>query len=74
MQDDPLLTDDELARARYNLVQPKASLACEGMYLTAEEEALFKSFEDERLPHSECRRRLIAFSRARRQAKADAAA
>lgn len=67
------LTDAELAAAKHNLAQAKASLACEGMYLTAEEEALFKRFEEQRLPHEECRRQLIAFSRSQRRAKVHAA-
>jgi hypothetical protein len=67
------LTDAELAAAKYNFAEAKASLACEGIYLTEEEEALFKQFEEQRLSHEECRRRLIEFSRARRRAKAHAA-
>jgi hypothetical protein len=67
------LTDAELAAAKYNFAQAKASLACENMHLTAEEEALFKRFEDERLPYEDCRRQLIAFSRSQRRAKAHAA-
>ena len=74
MRDEELLTDDELARTRYNFAQAKASLACEGMHLTAEEEALFESFHARRLSHAECRRRLIAYSRAKREAKAAVAA
>jgi hypothetical protein len=59
------LTDAELAAARYNLEQGKASLACEGIYLTEEENALFRSFEDERLSHEERRRRILEYSRAK---------
>jgi hypothetical protein len=67
------LTDEELAAAKYNFAEAKASLACEGIYLTEEEEALFRRFEEERLPHDECRRRLIEYCRATRLAKAHAA-
>jgi hypothetical protein len=57
------LTDAELAAARTNRAQGEASLACEGIYLTAEEKALFDRFERERLPHAECRRQLRQFYR-----------
>lgn len=67
------LTNAELAAATHNFAQAKASLACEGIYLTAEEEALFRRFEDERLPHEERRRRIIDFCRAKQRARAAAA-
>lgn len=67
------LTDEELAAAKHNFAQAKASLACENMHLTAEEEAIFKRFDAERLTHVECRRQLIAFSRSQRRAKVHAA-
>jgi len=73
MQNHRQLTDQELAAAKHNFAEAKASLACEGIYLTAEEEALFKTFEAERLPHDERRRQLIAYSRAQRAKKAHAA-
>jgi hypothetical protein len=63
------LTVSEVQAAKRNRARAQASLACEGMYLTPEEEALFKRFEDERLPHDERRRQLIAFSRAKRAEK-----
>lgn len=63
------LTDAELEAAKRNLARAKASSACEGFYLSPEEEALFKRFEDERLPPDERRRQLVEFSRARRAAK-----
>jgi hypothetical protein len=44
----------------------RASLACEGLHLTAEEEALFEQFDREQLPMEEREARLIAWSRARR--------
>ena len=68
-----LLTDEELAAAKFNLAEARASLACENMYLTDEEEALFARFHEERLPHDECRRQLIAYCREKRGAKAVAA-
>ncbi len=73
MADIHQLTDAELAAARRNRIAGEASLACEGLFLSAEESAMFDRFEQERLPHDECRRQLIAYSRARRQAKAQAA-
>lgn len=61
------LTDAELAAAQRNRAAMEASLACEGIHLTDDEKALFDQFERERLPHDECRRRLIAYSRERRR-------
>jgi hypothetical protein len=61
-----LLTDQELADAKRRRAAGEASLACEGIYLSDEEKALFERFEAERLPHDERRRQLIAYSRARR--------
>ena len=69
----PLLTDSELAAAKHNFAEAKASLACEGIYLTQEEEALFARFEAERLSHEECRRQLIEYSRSNRSLKIQAA-
>lgn len=60
------LNDAELAAAKYNFEQAKASLACEGLYFTQEEEALFHSFEDARLSHEERRRRILGFCRDKR--------
>lgn len=68
-----LLTDHELAQAKDNFAEAKASLACEGIYLAPEELALFARFEAERLPHDERRRQLIAWSRARRGVTTQAA-
>ena len=39
------LSDAELAAAKHNFEEAKASLACEGIYLTTEEEELFRRFE-----------------------------
>jgi hypothetical protein len=67
------LTDAELTAAKRNFAQAKASLACEGIYLTAEEEALFRRFEIDRLPHEERRRQIVEFCRAKQRARAAAA-
>jgi hypothetical protein len=64
------LTDAELVVAKRNRAAAEASLACEGIHLTAEEKALFDRFERERLSHAERRRQLIAYSRERRRLKA----
>jgi hypothetical protein len=64
------LTDTELAEIRRRRSGVRASLACEGMYLTAEEEALFEQMDRERLTPDECARRIIEFSRAKRRQKA----
>ena len=58
------LTDAELAEIRRRRPGVRASLACEGMHLTAEEEALFDEMDKERLAPDECAERIIQFSRA----------
>jgi hypothetical protein len=60
----------ELAEIRRRRPGVRASLACEGMYLTAEEEALFDEMDRERLSSDECAKRIIEFSRAKRRKKA----
>ena len=64
------LTDAELAEIRRRRPGVRASLACEGMYLTAEEEALFDEMDRERLTPDESAQRIIEFSRAKRRKKA----
>jgi len=64
------LTDGEVAEIRRRRPGVRTSLACEGMRLTAEEEALFDQMEAERLPPDEAIARIIEFSRAKRRAKA----
>jgi hypothetical protein len=64
------LTDTELAEIRRRRSGVRASLACEGMYLTAEEEALFDQMDRERLTPDESAQRIIEFSRAKRRQKA----
>lgn len=68
------LTDEELAEIRRRRPGVRASLACEGMYLTAEEEALFEQMDKERLTPDERAARLTAFSREERRLKARASA
>ena len=64
------LTDDELAEIRRRRSGVRASLACEGLYLTAEEEALFEQMDRERLIADERAARIVQFSRTRRRKKA----
>ena len=64
------LTDAELAEIRRRRPGVRASLACEGMYLTAEEEALFEQMDRERLTPDEAAQRIVEFSRAKRRRKA----
>jgi len=63
----PRLTDAELAEIRRRRPGVRASLACEGMYLTAEEEALFDQMERERLTPDERAKRITQISRAKRR-------
>ena len=64
------LTDSELAEIRRRRPGVRASLACEGMYLTAEEEALFEQMDRERLTPDERAKHITQFSRAKRRQKA----
>jgi hypothetical protein len=66
------LTDAELAEIRRRRPGVRASLACEGLYLTAEEEALFDRMEQERLTPDERAARITELSRARRRQKTPA--
>ncbi len=68
------LTDEELAEIRRRRPGVRASLACEGMYLTSGEEALFEQMDKERLTPDERAARLTAFSREKRRLKARASA
>jgi hypothetical protein len=74
MHGQPRLTDAEVAEIHRRRPAVRASLACEGMYLTAEEEALFDQMERERLTPDERAARITAFSRAERRKKALASA
>lgn len=64
------LTDAELAEIRRRRPGVRASLACEGLYLSAEEEALFEKMDKERLTGDQRAERIRQFSRARRRKKA----
>ena len=68
------LTDAEIAEIRSRRAGVRASLACEGLHLTAEEETLFDQFDREHLTPDQRRDRLLAYSRAQRSTKAHAAA
>ncbi len=68
------LTDAELAEIRRRRPGVRASLACEGMHLTVEEETLFDHMDKERLTPDECAQRIIQFSRAKRRQKTPASA
>ena len=63
------LTDTELAEIRRRRPGVRVSLACEDMYLTAEEEALFEQMDRERLTADERAARIAQFSRAKRRKK-----
>jgi hypothetical protein len=63
------LTDAELAEIRRRRPGVRASLACEGLYLTAEEEALFEHMDRERLTADQRAARIVQFSRAKRRKK-----
>jgi hypothetical protein len=63
------LTDAELAEIRRRRPGVRASLACEGLYLTAEEEVLFLEMDKERLTAEQRAARIVEFNRARRRTK-----
>jgi len=65
-------TDAELAEIRRRRPGMRASLACEGMYLTIEEEALFDQMEQQRLTPNERAARITQFSRAQSRQKTPA--
>ena len=64
------LTDAEIAEIRRRRPGVRASLACEGMHLTAEDEALFDQLDRERLTPDERAKRILELSRAERRKKA----
>jgi hypothetical protein len=70
MREKRRLTDAEIAEIRRRRPAVRASLACEGMRLTAEEEALFDQFERERLTPDERAERITELSRTARRQKA----
>jgi hypothetical protein len=64
------LTDAEIAEIRRRRPGVRASLACEGMYLTPEEEAMFDQTARERLSPDERAKRITEIFRAKRRKKA----
>jgi hypothetical protein len=64
------LTDAELAEIRRRRPGVRASLACEGLYLTPEEEALFEEMDRERLTGDQRAARIVQFSREQRRKRA----
>ena len=63
----------EIADVRHRRPGARASLACEGLHLTAEEEALFHQFDQQHLTMQDREARLIAWSRGRRHGQATSA-
>jgi hypothetical protein len=66
------LTAAELAETRDRRAGVRVSLACEGLYLTAEEEALFEQMDREHLSGDERAARIAEFARAKRRKKVPA--
>jgi hypothetical protein len=64
------LTESQLAEIRRRRPGVRAWLACEGLYLTAEEEALFEDMDREHLTADERAAHIVQFSRAKRREKA----
>ena len=62
------LTDAELAEIKRRRLGVRASLACEGMYLAADEEDLFKQMDAERLTADQRAERITAYILARMRA------
>jgi hypothetical protein len=65
------LTDAELADIHRRRPGVRASLACEGIYLTPEEEELFEQMDRARLSSDERAARILQLSRERRRAIAE---
>ena len=57
------LTDEQVAAFRRNRPAVRASLACEGIYLTADEEALFEEMDRDRLSLEDCDARILRYCR-----------
>jgi hypothetical protein len=68
------LSDAELAEIRRRRPGVRVSLACEGLFLTTEEEALFEEMDRERLTAEDRAERVIQFSRTKRRTKTPASA
>ncbi len=73
MTDEPCLTDAELAEIRRRRPAVRASLACEGIYLTPEDDALFQQMDEQRLTADQRIRRIVDLSRAELSRKPSAA-
>jgi hypothetical protein len=67
MTDRRKLTEAEIAKIRRRRPGVRASLACEGIYLTPEEEQLFEQMDRERLTPDERAARILRLSRERRR-------
>ena len=68
MPDNQLLTDAELAEIQRRRPGSRACLACEGMYLTAEEDALVEQMDRERLGPDARTARIVEFVLAKQKA------
>lgn len=66
----PKLTDADLAEIRRRRPAARASLACEGLFLTPEEEALVAEMDEERLPPDVRTARIAEFIRAKQKERA----
>jgi len=64
------LTEAALAEIRRRRPSVRASFACEGIYFTADDEALFEQMDRERLTADDRAARIIEISRAKRRQKA----
>ena len=67
MANEQKLTDAEIAEIRRRRPGVRASLACEGIYLTPEEEQLFEQMDRERLTADQRAERILQLSRERRR-------
>jgi hypothetical protein len=65
----PRLSDAEIEAIRRRRPGVRASLACEGLYLTPEEEAMFDQMEQERLTPDERAKRITEMFRTKRKKK-----
>jgi hypothetical protein len=62
----PRLTEEQVAEIRRRRPGVRASLAIEGLYLTADEERMLDQFEAERLTPEQRRERVRAYGRSLR--------
>lgn len=59
------MSDDQLTKTKHRDRSARANLAIEGMHPTAEQDAMFDTFNHEKMSHEDRRRVLAARSRAR---------